>query len=97
MKPYTYQYNKNLIHNLSDHTLTEEEFSVLTKGLCFVFNPTKTFKQEINKSWSKFKKWMLKQYFFYIIYATLYGFFYLKLPGQFYFTIHTMRIASYLT
>ena len=40
---------------------------------------------------------MLKQYFFYIIYATLYGFFYLKLPDQFYFTIHTMRIASYLT
>ena len=33
---------QNMIHNLSDHTLTEDEFSVLTKGLSFVPSPTKT-------------------------------------------------------
>ena len=32
IKTYTSQYNKNMIHNLSDHTLTEDEFSVLIKG-----------------------------------------------------------------
>ena len=53
-----------MIHNLTDYTLTEEEFSVLTKGLSFVPTPIKTFKQEINKSWSKFKILMLKQYSF---------------------------------
>ena len=42
IKTYTSQCNKNMIHNLSDHTLTEDEFSVLTKGLSFV--PT----QQIN-------------------------------------------------
>ena len=48
-----------MIHNLANHThffhQTEEELSVLTKGLFFVPNPTKTLKQEIKKSWSKFK------------------------------------------
>ena len=44
IKTYTSQYNENMIHNLSDHTLTEYEFSVLTKGLSFVPTPTKTFK-----------------------------------------------------
>ena len=35
-----------MIHNLSNYTLTEEEFSVLIKGLSFVPTPTKTFNQE---------------------------------------------------
>ena len=29
IKAYTSQYNKNIIHNLSDHILTEDEFSAL--------------------------------------------------------------------
>ena len=53
-----------MIHKISDHALTENEFSLLTKGLSFSPTPTKTFKQEINNSWSKFKTRMLKQYFF---------------------------------
>ena len=53
IKTYTSQYNQNVIHNLSNHTLTKNEFSVLTKGLSFVSTPTKTFKQETNKSWNK--------------------------------------------
>ena len=65
MKIYTSQYNKNVIHNLSNHTLTEDELSVLPKGLSFVLTPTKTFKQETNKSWNKFKTRMLTQYFFF--------------------------------
>ena len=49
IKTYTSQYNKNMKHNLFDHTLTEEEFSVLTKGLSFVPTPTKiTNKKQIN-------------------------------------------------
>ena len=39
IKIYTSQYNKNMIHNLSNHTLTEDEFSVLTKGLSLVPTP----------------------------------------------------------
>ena len=50
-----------MIHNLSNHTLTEDEFSVLTKGFSFVRAPTKSFKQETNKSWNKFKTRTLKQ------------------------------------
>ena len=46
IKTYTFQYNKNMIHNLSNCTLTEEEFSVLIKVLSFVPTPTKTFKQK---------------------------------------------------
>ena len=65
MKIYTSQYNKNMIHNVSNHTLTEDELSVLPKGLFFVLTPTKTFKQETNKSWNKFKTRMLTQYFFF--------------------------------
>ena len=53
IKTYTFQCNQNVIHNLSDHTLTKNEFSVLAKGLSFVSTPTKTFKQETNKSWDK--------------------------------------------
>ena len=53
-----------MIHNLSDQKLTEDEFSVFTKGLSFVPTPTKTFKQETNKSWNKFKTRMLTQYIF---------------------------------
>ena len=64
IKTYTSQYRKNMIHNLSDHALTEDEFSVLTKRLSFVPNTTKTFKQETKKSWSKFKTRMLTEYFF---------------------------------
>ena len=64
IKAYTSQYNKNIIHNFSDHILTEDELSVLTKGLSFVPNPTKTFKQDTNRSWNKFKTRMLTQYFF---------------------------------
>ena len=64
IKAYTSQYNKNIIHNLSDHILTEDELSVLTKGLSFVPTPTKTFKQDTNRSWNKFKTHMLTQYFF---------------------------------
>ena len=63
MKTYTSQYKKN-IHNLSDHILKEDELSVLTKGLFFVPTHTKTFKQNTNKSWSKFKTRMLTQIFF---------------------------------
>ena len=64
IKKYTSQCNKNMMHNLSDHTLTEDEFSVLTKGLSFVPTPTKTFQKETNKTWNKFKTRMLTQYFF---------------------------------
>ena len=39
IETYTSQYNKNMIHNLSNHTLTEDEFSVLTKGLSLVPTP----------------------------------------------------------
>ena len=53
-----------MIHNLSDHTLTEDEFSVLTKGLSFVPTPSRTFQHEMNISWNKFKTRMLTQYFF---------------------------------
>ena len=63
IKTYTSPYNKNMIHNLSDHTLIEDEFSVLTKGLPFVPTSTKTFK-ETNKSWNMFTTRMLTQYFF---------------------------------
>ena len=49
IKTYTSQYNKNMKHNLFNHTFTEEEFSVLTKGLSFVPTPTKTSnKKQIN-------------------------------------------------
>ena len=64
IKAYTSQYNKNIMHNLSVHILTEDELSVLTKGLSFVPTPTKTFKQDTNRSWNKFKTHMLTQYFF---------------------------------
>ena len=64
IKTYTSQYHKNIIHNFSDHTLTEDESSVLTKGLTFVPTPTKTFKQETNRSWNKFKTSILTQYSF---------------------------------
>ena len=64
IKTYTTQYNKNMIHNLSNNTLTEDGSSALTKGLSFVPTPTKTFKQETNESWNKFKTRMLTQYFF---------------------------------
>ena len=46
IKTYTSQYNKNMTHNLPNHTLTEDELSVLTKGLSFVPTPTKTLTQE---------------------------------------------------
>ena len=36
----------------------------LTKGLSFVPTLAKTFKQDTNRSWNKFKTCMLKQYFF---------------------------------
>ena len=49
IKTCTSQCNKNMIHNLSDHTLTDDEFSVLTKGLSFVPTPTKTFKKDTKK------------------------------------------------
>ena len=49
-----------MIHNLSDYTLTEDEFSVLIKGLLFVPTPTKTFKQEINKPCNKFKTYFFR-------------------------------------
>ena len=62
IKTYTSQYNKNMVHNLSDHT-TKNEFSVLSKGLFLVRNPTKTFKQEINKSCNKLKTRILKVFF----------------------------------
>ena len=39
IKRYTSQYNKNMIQNLSDHTLTKDEFSVLIKDLSFVSTP----------------------------------------------------------
>ena len=64
IKAYTSQYNKNIIRNFSDHIVTEDELSVLTKGLSFVPTPTKTFKQNTNRSWNKFKTRMLTQYFF---------------------------------
>ena len=40
---------------LSNDTLTEDEFSVLTRSLSFVPTATKTFKQDINQSCNKFK------------------------------------------
>ena len=41
IKTHTFQYNKNMIHNLSNYTLIKEEFSVLTKSLSFVPTPPK--------------------------------------------------------
>ena len=67
IKTCTSQNNKNMMYNLSDLTLTRDTFSVLTKGLSFVPILTKTFKQETNKSWNKFKTRMLTQYFFFAI------------------------------
>ena len=64
VKAYTSQYNKNIIHNLSDPILTEDELSVFTKVLTFVPTLTKSFKQDTNRSWNKFKTRMLTQYFF---------------------------------
>ena len=64
IKAYTSQYNENIIHNLSDHILTEDELSVFIKVLTFVPTLTKTFKQDTNRSWNKFKTHMLTQYFF---------------------------------
>ena len=65
IKTYTSQYNKNAIHNpFKPLTLIGEEFSDLTKSLSFVPCPMKTYKREITKSWSNFKTYMLKQYFF---------------------------------
>ena len=53
-----------MIYNLSYNTLTEDAYSFLIKGLPFVPTLTKTFKQETNKSWNRFKTCMLTQYFF---------------------------------
>ena len=53
-----------MIHNLSDHTLARDEFSVLTEDLSFVPTPSRTFQHEMNISWNKFKTRMLTQYFF---------------------------------
>ena len=64
IKNYSSQYNKNMIYNLSYNTLTEDAYSFLIKGLPFVPTLTKTFKQETNKSWNRFKTCMLTQYFF---------------------------------
>ena len=64
IKTYTSQYNRNMIHNLPNHTLTEDEFSVLTKDLPFVSNPIKTFKHDTNRSWDQHNTRMLTQYFF---------------------------------
>ena len=64
IKSYSYHCRNNMIYNLSDYTLAQDEFSVSTKGLSPVPIPTKTFKQEINKSWNKFKTHTLKQNFF---------------------------------
>ena len=54
-----------MIHNVSDHTLTEKELLVLTKDLSFVPTPTKNFEREITKSWSNFKTHMLEQNIFF--------------------------------
>ena len=54
---------QNMVRKLSDHTLTEDEISVLIKGLSFVPTPTKTVKQKRNKSLRKFKTLMVTQYF----------------------------------
>ena len=70
IKAYTSQYNKNIIHSLFDHILTEDEVSVLTKDLSFLPTPTKTFKLDTNTYWNKFKTCMLTQYFFAIIFMT---------------------------
>ena len=64
IKTYTSQHNKNMVHNFYDHTLTEDESSVLSKGFSFVPTSTKTFKQKTYKCWSEFKTRMLTQYFF---------------------------------
>ena len=53
-----------MIHDLSSYTLTEDEFTVFTKGSSFVPANTRTFKQEKIKPCNKFKIHMLKQYFF---------------------------------
>ena len=53
-----------MTHDLSSYTLTEDELTVFTKGSSFVPANTKTFKQEKNKPWNRFKIHMLTQYFF---------------------------------
>ena len=55
IETYTFQYMTN---NLSNHTITEDEFPVLTNSLSFVSIQTKIFKQQINKSWNKFKTYI---------------------------------------
>ena len=64
IKTYTSKYNRNTIHNLSDHTITDEEFSFLRKGLSFVPTLRSTFQHQMNISWNRFKTRMLIQYFF---------------------------------
>ena len=49
---------------LRHHTLTEDEFSVLTKCLSFVPTTSRTFQHELNISWNKVKTRMQTQYFF---------------------------------
>ena len=58
IETYTFQYNKYMTNNLSNHTITEDEFSVLTNSLSFISIQTKIFKQQINKSWNKFKTYI---------------------------------------
>ena len=67
IKTYIPQYNENMTHNPSNHTLTEDELSVLTKDLYFVHTLIKIFKQETNKSLNKFKTRMIRQCFFFVI------------------------------
>ena len=63
-KHTTLSTKKNMIYNLSDHTTTQGEFSVLVKDFSFVPNPINGFNQEIKKFWNKFKTRMLRLYFF---------------------------------
>ena len=56
--------HKEITQSLSDHILTEEKLSVLTKGLSFLPTPTKIFKHDANRSWKKFKTRLLTQYIF---------------------------------
>ena len=46
IKIYASQYNKNMIHNLSNHRLIEDESSVVTKDLSKFSPPPKTLNKK---------------------------------------------------
>ena len=64
IKTYTSKYNKNMIHNLSSHTLSRTNSQFSPKAYSLFPPQALTFKKQTNKCWNKFKTRTLTQYFF---------------------------------